>query len=278
VLGSNPALGLSAPQPPSQNCADDHDIQNSELHLVSHLPLAGHVILPSKTDEARREIYERARTAVQESLRTNDPPLLPAELATEQFALEAAISRVETELPRSAREEVDLSAASLSFTSRPKEFVRSVWEKLDHNVLIIRNRLRLSETTKVVPTKPEITAPLAQDLVVVQRTQLKAKNNGRTTVLMRSRGGGLFMWWWRKVRKANIPAELHATFEQFGETVLATFLAMGATAKYTYTGPLGGLNESWQEALERHVRLWPQADDRSHASLRRCLDEWCEQQ
>jgi len=59
---------------------------------------------------------------------------------------------------------------------------------------------------------------------------------------------------------------------------ISYFLAMGATAKYTYTGPLGGLNESWQEALERHVRLWPQADDRSHASLRRCLDEWCEQQ
>ena len=65
--------------------------------------------LPSKTDEARHAIYERARTAVQESLRTHDPPLSPAELATEQFALEAAISRVETELRRSAREETTLS-------------------------------------------------------------------------------------------------------------------------------------------------------------------------
>ena len=57
------------------------------------------------------------------------------------------------------------------------------------------------------------------------------------------------MWWWRKVRRANIPEELRATFEQFGEIVIATFLAMGITAKYTYTGPLGVLNESWQEAL-----------------------------
>ena len=37
--------------------------------------------LPTKTDEARHAIYDRARTAVQESLRTHDPPRSPAELA-----------------------------------------------------------------------------------------------------------------------------------------------------------------------------------------------------
>jgi hypothetical protein len=132
--------------------------------------------LPSKTDEARHAIYERARTAVQESLRTHDPPLSPAELATEQFALEAAITRVETELLRSAREEADLSAPSLSFISGAKEFVRWVRERLDRNISIIRNRLRLGETTKVVPTQTEITARLA---AFVQTTQLKAKNIGR---------------------------------------------------------------------------------------------------
>lgn len=155
--------------------------------------------LPSETDEARHAMYERARTAVQERLRTHDPPLSPAELATERFALEAAISRVETEFRRSARGEAASSTPSLSFISRVREFVRYVWEG--------------------------------------------------TTVVMGSGGGGLFMWWWRKVRKANIPEELRATFEQFGETVIATFLATGTTAKYTYTGPLGVLNESWQEAL-----------------------------
>jgi hypothetical protein len=34
TVGSNPALGLNAPQPPNQNCADDHDKQNSQLHLA----------------------------------------------------------------------------------------------------------------------------------------------------------------------------------------------------------------------------------------------------
>ena len=81
--------------------------------------------LPSKTDEARHAIYERARTALQENLRTYDPPLSPADLATEQFALEAAITRVETELRRSAREETTISPPGLSFISRVKEFVRA---------------------------------------------------------------------------------------------------------------------------------------------------------
>jgi hypothetical protein len=135
--------------------------------------------LPSKTDEARYAIYERARVALQENLRTHDPPLSPAQLATEQFALEAAISRVETELRRSAREERTVSPLGLTFISRVKEFIRWVREKLDHNLSIIRNRLRLSKTTKVVPSKAEITEWLAQVPAFAHRTQLKAKNMGR---------------------------------------------------------------------------------------------------
>ncbi len=134
---------------------------------------------PSKTDEARHAIYERARTALQESLRTHEPPLSPAELATEHYALEAAISRVETELRRSARQETTLSPSGLRFISRAKQYIRRVREKLDHNIAIIRNRLRLGKTTKVVPTKAEITEWLAQVRAFVHRTQLKTKNIGR---------------------------------------------------------------------------------------------------
>jgi hypothetical protein len=128
--------------------------------------------LPSKTDKARYAIYERARAALQENLRLHDPPLAPAELATEQSALEAAISRVETELRRSAREEGTASPLDLSFISRVKEFIR--WVRS-----IIRNRLRLSKTAKVVPSKAEITEWLAQVPAFAHRTQLKAKNIGR---------------------------------------------------------------------------------------------------
>ena len=52
--------------------------------------------LPNKTDEARRAIYERARTALQESSRTLE--ISEAELANARFALEAAIRRVEQDV------------------------------------------------------------------------------------------------------------------------------------------------------------------------------------
>jgi hypothetical protein len=48
----------------------------------------------SKTDEARRAIYERARTALRKALRDYEPPLL----AHEQVALEAAVCRLEADL------------------------------------------------------------------------------------------------------------------------------------------------------------------------------------
>jgi hypothetical protein len=48
----------------------------------------------SPTDEARRAIYGRARTALREALRDYEPPLL----ATEQAALEAAVCRLEADL------------------------------------------------------------------------------------------------------------------------------------------------------------------------------------
>jgi hypothetical protein len=88
--------------------------------------------LPSTTDEARRAIYERARTALQERLR-NDPQISDAEVVNECFALEAAISRVEedfllSDMRRFVRAETALSPPSL-IISKIKEFVRSVGDK-----------------------------------------------------------------------------------------------------------------------------------------------------
>jgi len=48
----------------------------------------------SQTNEARRAIYERARTALREALRDYEPPLP----ANEQVALEAAVCRLEADL------------------------------------------------------------------------------------------------------------------------------------------------------------------------------------
>ena len=97
--------------------------------------------LPNKTDEARRAIYERARTALQESLRALDPPISEADLANAHFELEAAIGRVEQDvaietavhrmeqdlIPTDTRpivREEDLSHAAPSFISRVKQLSR----------------------------------------------------------------------------------------------------------------------------------------------------------
>ena len=48
----------------------------------------------SQTGEARRAIYERARTTLREVLRDYEPQLL----ANEQVALEAAVCRLEADL------------------------------------------------------------------------------------------------------------------------------------------------------------------------------------
>jgi hypothetical protein len=74
---------------------------------VSRLPSEGTSGAPRKTDEARHEIYERARTALQEGLRGLDPPLSETVIANEQAALDAAIRTVEvvSDIRCCAREE-----------------------------------------------------------------------------------------------------------------------------------------------------------------------------
>jgi hypothetical protein len=140
--------------------------------------------LPSQTDEARHALYEHARTVLLERLHSLDPPLSAAELGNAEARLEAAISRVESELlfsimQRFASEEPTRSAPILSLVSTVKEFVRSVGKKLDDNITIMRDGLRSSEATKVIPTKADITARLARCWEFAQRTQLKAKTVGR---------------------------------------------------------------------------------------------------
>jgi hypothetical protein len=95
--------------------------------------------LPSNTDEARRAIYERARTAFQESSRTLE--ISEAELASAKLALEAAIRRVEQDaaietavhrmerdlIPADMRQivrEENVPHAAPSFISRVKQLIR----------------------------------------------------------------------------------------------------------------------------------------------------------
>ncbi|MGB8629079.1 MAG: hypothetical protein WCD69_06770, partial [Xanthobacteraceae bacterium] len=61
--------------------------------------------LATSTAEARRSLYERARTALVAQLRGVNPPLSEAEITRERLALEDAIRKVEAESVRKARTE-----------------------------------------------------------------------------------------------------------------------------------------------------------------------------
>ncbi|MXN65411.1 hypothetical protein GR183_10910 [Stappia sp. GBMRC 2046] len=79
--------------------------------------------LPENTGAARRNIYQRARTAIVGQLKAYDPPLSPSEITNEQLRLEEAIRKVEAE---AARETLGLNRppeepAAPGFARKPEE-------------------------------------------------------------------------------------------------------------------------------------------------------------
>lgn len=75
--------------------------------MADYYPLIARAVagLDKNTGEARRALYERARTALVAQLRGTDPPLDEAEITRERLALEEAIRKVETEAARRARQD-----------------------------------------------------------------------------------------------------------------------------------------------------------------------------
>ena len=67
--------------------------------MADYYPLLARAIsaLPENNGEARRTVYERARSALLAQLRGADPPLPDEEVTRERLALEEAVRRVETE-------------------------------------------------------------------------------------------------------------------------------------------------------------------------------------
>ena len=57
--------------------------------------------LPGQTPDARQGVYERARKALVNQLRSIQPPVADADIAAESRALEEAITRLELELAKS---------------------------------------------------------------------------------------------------------------------------------------------------------------------------------
>jgi hypothetical protein len=145
--------------------------------------------LPSKTVEARWEVYDRACNALQEKLLALDPPISEEELANERAALETAIRAVEENLllgtmRQFVREDALPPTLSVILISTVREFVCSMEDKLHSGIVIVRDCLGSNEATNVIiPIKEDIVARLAQSLVFVQTTQLQTKNIARRIYL-----------------------------------------------------------------------------------------------
>jgi hypothetical protein len=74
----------------------------ADYHPLIASAVAG---LDKNTGEARRTLYDRARTALVAQLRSVDPPLNDSDITRERLALEEAIRKVEAESARKVRSE-----------------------------------------------------------------------------------------------------------------------------------------------------------------------------
>jgi len=78
----------------------------------------------------------------------------------------------------------------------------------------MRDRLRSSKATKVVPTKADITARLAQALEFGQKTQLKAMDTTRHIYLSVARYRSRGIWVWLRQFTAEMAAAMTAIIAQ----------------------------------------------------------------
>lgn len=77
--------------------------------MADYYPLIARAVagLDNNTGENRRALYERARTALVNQLRSVDPPLDESDITRERLALEDAIRRLEAEAAKRPREEAE---------------------------------------------------------------------------------------------------------------------------------------------------------------------------
>ena len=71
--------------------------------MTDYYPLIAKAAIGQSSGEARRALYDRARSALVAQLRSIEPPLPEADITRERLALDEAIRKVETEAARRSR-------------------------------------------------------------------------------------------------------------------------------------------------------------------------------
>src|ERR1700756_751287 len=97
--------------------------------MADYYPLIARAIAgldPSAPGESRRALYERARSALIQQLRSVQPPLSESEITRERLSLEEAVRKVESEAAQRAREARSAGVgAGAGASSRGDAFRRS---------------------------------------------------------------------------------------------------------------------------------------------------------
>jgi lipoprotein-anchoring transpeptidase ErfK/SrfK len=94
--------------------------------MVDYFPVLNSAVaaLNPNTPEARRGLYDRARRALVDGLRSSDPGLSDTDLKTQSAALEGAIRKVESQFEVEALRGIDRPAAASSPTPPPVAAVK----------------------------------------------------------------------------------------------------------------------------------------------------------
>jgi len=90
--------------------------------MTDYHPLISRAVegLERNSGEARRALYERARTALVTQLRSVEPPLSESEITRERLSLEDAIRKVEAEAARKSRAELREPRATPTLRREPR--------------------------------------------------------------------------------------------------------------------------------------------------------------
>ena len=94
--------------------------------MADYYPLISRAVagLERNTGENRRSLYERARNALLDQLRSITPALSETEITRERLGLEEAIRKVEADVARRMREEIPRPAPTPSSAQRLREALR----------------------------------------------------------------------------------------------------------------------------------------------------------
>jgi hypothetical protein len=89
----------------------------ADFHPILARAIAG---LTDKSPDARRAVYDRARTALLAQLRSLDPPLSEADITRERLSLDEAVARIEAEITLSEAIEPSLPPAPAEQAAPPR--------------------------------------------------------------------------------------------------------------------------------------------------------------